>query len=173
MTDPFSWMLQPPAVPAWEGPARVHFILDDDIPSRMPPTMVAGEALQRAAAAVARPRRKDKVAYQRHYRKLRLEEDAAARGETFLPLEPGQQRRRRVGPDGKPIKRTRRSTRRSAAAPMDAPKYVGPKRAPGEMTYGQAARLIHRANDGDLVDLEELAKAHDVVRQTREAVATS
>lgn len=104
-------------------------------------------------------------------RALTVEENAR-NGIVYLPLEPGQTRRRRAGPDGKPLKRAGRGKGGYVLPPAPVV-YKGPARAPGEMTYGAAVRLIHRSKDGDLVDLEDLCRAHDVVRQAREAGATA
>lgn len=91
--DPIVWMLNPPAVPPWNGPSRFHVTEEDGI----------AQAIANAQAQAMHPRKADETA--REYSKRRLEEDAAARGEHFLPLEPGQQRRRRVKADGSRVKR--------------------------------------------------------------------
>lgn len=163
--NPFAMLMgEPIEPPAWTGPAFVHRLVDDVAPEPLAPTIVAGTdlaGLAAAAAKVAKPREGvDDARY------LWRDKEAAQNGEFFLPLAPGQKRRRRAGPDGKPLKRSNgRYVRTPAPAPE--PVYRGPERADGEMTYGAASRLIRRSNDGELVDLEELRRALDTAAKAR------
>lgn len=92
----FAWMLNPPAVPTWTGPSQIH-ISEDENPARE-------LAKARAKVGPPKPPRTD-ADYQRGYYKRRQEQRAAERGEYFLPLEPGQKRRRRVSADGTRVPR--------------------------------------------------------------------
>lgn len=201
-----AWMLSPPTPPQeWPADACHHnglYTADDDVPyseadlahgispeaaRKRGPVLAQLEEtkarLAQAAAALPPPRVKDRKAETIRQRELR-EAAAAERGEFFLPLEPGQKRRRRAGPDGKPLKRGGagkrggasyvRAPQRLAALQAGAPiVYRGPQRAPGEMTYGQAARLVQRANDGELVDMHDLQRAHNTLEAARLAKAAS
>lgn len=123
----------------------------------------------KATEAVVRARVRDAMTadQRRHWR----DKEAAERGEFFLPLQPGQKRRRRAGPDGQPLKRAgagvnsrvgyvRTFTAEVAPAPPPAPRVV---RAPGEMTYGEAARTVERWKAGEAVELEDLARAQRTI----------
>lgn len=195
-----AWMLNPPAPPQ-EWPAELcrfngSAVANDEAPyterdlelGRSPEdaahlARLRGEADRVAAApahlvaAAAMLSSPELRASQRKYSKARLEKTAAHRGEQFAPLEPGQKRRRRIGPDGQPVKKKaakRRDSQRLTALRTGEPiVYRGPQRAPGEMTYGQAARLIHRANDGDLVDLQDLERAHATIEKSRETAVVT
>lgn len=163
--NPFATFLEPVLVPEWAGARRVHCIADDDPVAPAPTRSQLEETkalLARAAATVAAPRPRQSQA---KYVRKRMDAAAAARGEVYLPLEPGQKRRRRAGPDGKPLKRGSAGYVRSA----EPIAYNGPTRAPGEMTYAEARRIEERAERGERLDLEDIDRAMATLAKAREA----
>lgn len=165
-----AWMVSAPRPPeAWPSDARRVCFLEtaaDEVPytdmdlatnkspddvkrhrGGRPPNSTSEKKPRRAAGP-----KLSKADEMRLYR----ERSAAAIGVVYLPLEPGQKRRRRAHQDGRPV------------CKGEVIPYCGPRRAPGEMAYGQAARLIRQANDGELVDLDDLARAHATVADARE-----
>jgi len=166
VTGPWDGLLHPPQRRPMDGldrdhkpVGRVHLIEDD---AMVPLTgAAAGGATLRRKALGAAPRPAGTTKQM-----AKADRKAAACGERFLPLQPGQKRRIRVGADGQPVQRGQNGYVR-AEAPAPAPTPAPPP----PMTYQQAIALRTRALVHDQpVDREQLAEADRIVQERRAQV---
>lgn len=131
--------------------SHVHIMRDDDDESD--PAHAASKRVRPTPAPTPAPQPVKDAALQR------------SKAPVFLPLEPGQKRRRRVKqvvPEAKAA-----ANRIRAGAPPVPTSPSAHARPAGEMTFGAAIRVIARDKEVGDVDLYELGEAMRVVAAAR------